>query len=132
MNVILFVCQENRFRSLMAEALFNSEDRAGWAAESAGLSVTGPVSSTAVELLRAIGLKPTRTGPRLLTRDLTDRATRIVTFGRLEGLSPEARRKAEDGPVPRTHGRPVEERVAARDEVGRRVKDLIARLPDSA
>jgi arsenate reductase (thioredoxin) len=116
----------------MAEAIFNSEDRAGWAAESAGLSLTGAVSSSAIELLQAIGLTPTRTEPRLLTRDLTDRAKRIVTFGYLEGLSPEARRKAEDWPVPRTYGRPIEERVAVRDEIRRRVKDLIARLPDSA
>jgi protein-tyrosine-phosphatase len=132
MNIVLFVCEENRFRSIMAEAIFNSENRAGWAAESAGLSVTGPVSSTAIELLRAIGLKPTRTEPRLLTHDLTDRATSIVTFGCLEGLSPEARRKAEDWPVPRTYGRPPEERVAVRDEIRKRVKDLISRLPDSA
>ena len=89
------------------------------------------MSSSAIELLRDIWLKPSRTEPRLLTHESTERATRTVTFGCLEGLSPEARGKAEDWPVPRTYGRPPEERVAVRDEIRRRVKDLIARLPDS-
>jgi arsenate reductase (thioredoxin) len=132
MSTVLFVCEENRFRSILAEAMFNSERRSGWVAESAGLSPTGPVSSTAIELLSAIGLKPARTEPRRLTHDLTEKASRIITFGCLEGLGPEARRKAEDWPVPRTYGRPVEERVAVRDEIRRRVRELIARLPASA
>jgi arsenate reductase (thioredoxin) len=130
MNTVLFVCEENRFRSVMAEAIFNSEGPPGGAAESAGLTGTGPFSSTAMELLQAIGLRTSRSEPRLLTPELTDRAARIVTFGCRARLSPEAQRKAEDWPVPRTYGRPMEERVAVRDEIRRRVKDLIARLPD--
>jgi protein-tyrosine-phosphatase len=126
MGIVLFVCEENRFRSIIAESIFQSENPAGWTAESAGLSVTGPVSSAAIELLRAIGLEPARAEPRLLTRELTDRATLIVTFGCLERLSTEAKTKAEDWPITRTYGRPPEERAAVRDEIGRRVKDLIA------
>jgi arsenate reductase (thioredoxin) len=129
MKIVLFVCEENRFRSIMAEAIFNSEAPAGWAAESAGLRATGPVSSTATELLQSIGLKPTRTESRLLTNDLAEGAKRIVTFGCLEGLSSDMRKKAEDWPVPRTYGRPPAERVAVRDEIRRRVQDLISRLP---
>jgi arsenate reductase (thioredoxin) len=113
----------------MAEAIFNSESPPGWVAESAGLRVTGPVSVTAIELLQAIGLKPNRSEPRLLTYGLTYGATRIVTFGCLDSLRAEARLKAEDWPVPRTYGRPVEERIAVRDEISRRVRDLISSLP---
>lgn len=129
MNIVLFVCDENRSIRIMAEAIVNSEDRAGWAAESAGLRRTGAVSSTAIGLLQAIGLKPTRTELRRLTRDSTDRATRIVTFGGPEGLSPEPRKKAEDWPTPRTYERPLEGRVAVPGEIRGRGMDLIARRP---
>ncbi len=132
MSTVLFVCRENSFRSILAEALFNAHAPRGWIAESAGIRPGEGVSSTAVELLRDIGVEPSRTEPRPLTEELTDKAARIVTFGCLPDLSPGARERAEDWTIPRTHGRPPSERVAAREEILRRVLALIARLPASS
>ncbi|MGC2289578.1 MAG: low molecular weight phosphatase family protein [Thermoplasmata archaeon] len=132
MSTILFVCEENSHRSIMAEAIFNSKHPAGWTAESAGVTPTGTVSKTAVQLLNAVGLKPSRTEPRPVTPEMTSRADRIITFGCLQSLGPDAQKNAVDWPIPRTHGKPLQEKAAARDEITRRVVDLIASLPASS
>ena len=37
MGLVLFVCVENTFRSVLSEALFNAAPPPGWRAESAGV-----------------------------------------------------------------------------------------------
>ena len=50
MRVVLFVCVENTFRSVLSEALFNATAPPGWRAESAGVQAAASINPVVPEL----------------------------------------------------------------------------------
>lgn len=122
------MCVENTFRSVMSEALFNARAPPGWHAESAGVSAAATVNPSAVELMREIGIDVGRKVPRTVTSDLVGRADRVVTFGCLDRCPIGAAGKAEDWPIEGATGKEWPELRAIRDELRRRVEDLIERI----
>ena len=56
MGVVIFVCVENTFRSILSEAIFNSKAPPGWRAESAGVSPATAINPVVIDLLREIGI----------------------------------------------------------------------------
>ncbi len=125
-NTILFVCVENTFRSILAEELFNSRAPPGWHAESAGVSPTGSVNPNVRRLLKEVGVEMTERAPRVVTRQMVARASRVVTFGCLERCPIGAEGKGEDWPLPGAAGKTLEEMREIRDELSRRVGRLIS------
>src|SRR2546427_12184451 len=82
---VLFVCVENSFRSVMAEALFNATAPPGWRAHSGGVDTGGKkVNPLAFSLMEEIGVVVTKTQPRQVTSELIRDAWRGVTFGWLD------------------------------------------------
>lgn len=130
--VVLFVCVENTFRSVMSEALFNARAPAGWRAESAGVQAAEAVNPVAATLLREIGIELGPKTPRIVTKELIDRAARVVTFGCLDRCPIGAEAKAEDWPLPGTTGKAMSELRGIRTELALRVDRLIAALPEGA
>ena len=118
---------ENTFRSVLSEELFNARPPPGWHAESAGVSPAQEVNPNVRELLREVGISFTPRPPRLVTPDLVARASRVVTFGCLDRCPIGAEGKGEDWPVPGATGRSMEELREIRDELSRRIDDLIGR-----
>lgn len=118
---------ENTFRSVLSEELFNSKAPQGWHAESAGVSPTSAVNPTVRELLGEVGITMTERTPRVVTADLVAKASRVVTFGCLDRCPIGAEGKGEDWPVPGSTGKTPEELRSIRDELARRVDDLIRR-----
>lgn len=127
MNAILFVCVENTFRSVLSEEIFNSKAPPGWHAESAGVTPASEVNPNVKELLRELGITMKDRSPRLVSREMVDRASRVVTFGCLDRCPIGAERKGEDWPLPGATGKTFPELREIRDELSRRIDDLIIR-----
>lgn len=137
--LILFVCVHNAGRSQMAEALFNRRatelglaDR--FRAVSAGTVPADRVNPQVVAAMREVGLDLAGRRPRLLTPDLAAGAHLIVTMGCgvAESCPGGFLSVDEDWGLPDPHGRPLDEVRAIRDEVARRVEDLLKRLAAEA
>ena len=128
MRSILFVCVENTFRSVLSEELFNSKAPPGWHAESAGVNPASALNPNVRQLLQEVGITLTEKTPRVVTQDIVDKASRVVTFGCLDRCPIGAEKKGEDWPLPGATGKSIEELRGIRDELSRRVDDLIARF----
>ena len=118
---------ENTFRSVLSEELFNSKAPQGWHAESAGVSPASAVNPNVRALLREVGITMSERSPRLVTRDMVDRASRVVTFGCLDRCPIGAEGKGEDWPLPGATGKTFEELRGIRDELSGRIDGLIQR-----
>ncbi len=127
--MVLFVCVENTFRSVLSEALFNAKAPPGWHAESAGVRAANEINPVVRELLAERGISLGPRVPRLVTPELIAAAARVVTFGCLDRCPPGTAGKGEDWPLPGATGKSMEELRAIRDELARRVDRLIDSLP---
>lgn len=129
--MVLFVCVENTFRSIMSEALFNAHAPEGWHAESAGVQPAQAINPIAVDLLREIGIDVGPKTPRLVTPELTARAWRVITFGCVDRCPIGAKEKSEDWPIPGSTGKSPQELRAIRNELQQRILDLIQEIKRS-
>lgn len=130
-RVVLFVCVENRFRSQIAEAYFNANPPSGWRAISAGSEPAEEVHPNAVKLMQEEGLDISQKKPKLLTRELE----RIADVGVIVcGESGSKKcpvlftRYVEQWSIPDPAGMSIEEARRIRDEIKRRVMDLVERI----
>jgi len=129
--MVLFACVENTFRSVMAEALFNANAPPGWRATSAGVDASGTSTNPlAVQLLNEIGVRVTKRTPEQVTPANVRDAWRVVTFGCLDRCPAGVGGKNEDWPLPGSTGKTDAQLREIRDELRRRVLDLIRRLPE--
>jgi len=131
MGIVLFVCVENTFRSVLSVALFNAITPSGWRAESAGVQAATEINPAVPQLLREIGIELGPKRPRIVTPQMIAGAARVVTFGCLDRCPIGAREKSEDWPIPGATGKTRDELRAIRDELRRRVAELSKRLPES-
>ncbi len=127
-RVVLFVCVENTFRSVMSEAIFNAAPPEGWRAESAGVRAAEAINPVAIEFLHEIGIELGAKRPRLVTPEMIASASRVVTFGCVDQCPVGAKEKSEDWPLPGATGKSMEELRAIRDELRQRVALLRARI----
>ena len=65
--------------------------------------------------------------PRVVTRDMVARASRVVTFGCLDRCPVGAEGKGEDWPLPGATDKSMDQLRVIRDELSRRVDRLILR-----
>ncbi len=84
---VLFICVENACRSLMAEAMFNSNPPAGWTAISAGTQPAASPNPRTEGMLREIGLDLPKHAPQLLTDEMMRTTPVVVTMGCLDSAS---------------------------------------------
>ena len=134
-RLVLFVCVENAARSLMAEAIFNADPPAGWAAASAGTRpARGPNPRTG-PMLAEKGWELPPHPPHALTPELLDRAERRVTMGCLDDASCPARlkeRPLEDWALPDPARLDDDGFRGVRDEIAERVRRIAAELASRA
>jgi arsenate reductase len=107
--------------------MFNARAPRGWHAESAGVNPAESVNPSARQLLEEVGIKMTERTPRLVTRDMIDRASRVVTFGCLDRCPTGAEEKGEDWPLPGATGKTMQQLREIRAELSTRIDDLIQR-----
>lgn len=128
MPIVLFVCVENTFRSILSEAMFNAHAPAGWRAESAGVQPKAAINPAVIPLLQERGIEFGPRVPRLVTPEMLARARRVVTFGCLDRCPRGTEGKAEDWPLPGATGKTMDELRGIRDELAMRIADLQTRL----
>lgn len=128
MKRILFVCVENAGRSQMAEAFANYYGKDKIIASSAGNKPADKVNPTVVEALKEKGIDISMNKPKLLTFQMAQDADLIVTMGcNDQGICPGPFfRPTVDWQLEGPKSKPMEKVREIRDEIERRVQNLIA------
>jgi protein-tyrosine-phosphatase len=128
---ILFVCVGNTCRSQMAEGFARAYGGNGVEVKSAGTSAAGFIHKGAVEAMREKGIDISGQSSTQLTKSLIRWADVVVTTGCMcaEELCGEAfGGEKRDWPVEDPLGRPFEVMRSVRDDIERRVRELLNSL----
>ncbi len=127
---VLFVCLHNAGRSQMSEALFAREAGGRHEVRSAGTTPGERVHPEVVGAMRELGIDLARRAPRKLSRADAEWADVVVTMGCGDECPLIPGKAHLDWELPDPKGRPLEEVRATRDEIERRVVELIGELDD--
>ena len=125
---VLFVCLHNAGRSQMSEALFEQAAGGRHTAASAGTTPAERVHPEVVEAMRELGIELGERVPRRLTDELARAADVVVTMGCGDECPYIPGKRYLDWDLRDPKGLPLDEVRAIRDEIGRRVRDLVAEL----
>jgi protein-tyrosine-phosphatase len=128
MSIVLFVCLHNAGRSQMSQALFERAAQGRHTAVSAGTAPGERVHPEVVEVMREVGFDLYDRKPRLLTRELAEQADVVVTMGCGDQCPFIPGKRYLDWDLPDPKDRPIDDVRATRDEIGRRVADLVDEL----
>lgn len=130
MVTVLFVCKANRGRSIMSQALFERTAAGRHHAISAGSEAdpaAGGPHPEVVEAMRELGIDAADHQPERLTAELAARADAVITTGCGDAcpVIPGKEQPRVDWDLPDPNGRPLDDVRATRDEIARRVRDLL-------
>jgi arsenate reductase (thioredoxin) len=136
-QTILYVCVHNAGRSQMAEAITNTlaaQMNLDVAAESAGTVGGNAINPAAVEVLSEIGITVAGQFPKLITQEMVNRASRIITMGC--GVDAEACPArflvTEDWGLDDPKGQGIDAVRVIRDQIIDRVKHLLLEFSSEA
>ena len=125
---VLFVCVHNAGRSQMAMGWFNHL-AAGRAVASSGGSAPGPtVNPAAVAAMAEVGIDISEASPRRWTPEIVGAADVVVTMGCGDACPFVPGKRYEDWELTDPFGKSVAEVRPVRDEIGRRVVELLVSL----
>lgn len=125
---VLFLCVHNAGRSQMALGWFRhlAGDRAiAW---SGGSEPAKDVNPAAVAAMAEIGIDISEASPRRWTDDIVQAADVVVTMGCGDTCPVFPGKRYEDWVLSDPAGKGIEEVRPVRDEIGRRVRTLLASL----
>ncbi|HEY7950011.1 MAG TPA: arsenate reductase ArsC [Solirubrobacterales bacterium] len=127
---VLFVCLHNAGRSQMSEALFTRAAAGHHEARSAGTMPGDRVHPKVVEAMREHGIDLAGRTPHKLTQADAEWADVVVTMGCGDECPYVPGAQYVDWELEDPKGRPIDEVRATRDEIERRVVELIDELDD--
>jgi arsenate reductase len=125
---VLFLCVHNAGRSQMALGFFNHLAGGRAVAWSGGSEPADQVNPSAVEAMAEIGIDITGETPRRWTFDDLAAADVVVTMGCGDTCPVVPGKRYEDWELEDPKGKTVEETRPIRDEIGRRVAQLLQQL----
>ena len=126
MNRVIFACVHNAGRSQMAAAFFNHlADPNKAEALSAGTQPGARVHPEVLLTMREVGIDLSKATPQKLTAELAAGARHLVTMGCGEECPFLPGLEIQDWPLEDPKGKPVERVREIRDEVRRRVEEMI-------
>ena len=128
MATVLFVCLHNAGRSQMSAALFERAAGGRHHALSAGTTPAERVHPEVVEVMRELGIELADRRPQLLTRELAEQADVVVTMGCGDACPYIPGKRYIDWELPDPKAQPIEEVRATRDEIARRIEQLVREL----
>lgn len=127
MNSVIFACVHNAGRSQMAAALFNeAADPRLARATSAGTQPAERIHPVVVAAMNEVGIDLLGLRPKLLTREMAEGASLLVTMGCGDACPYVPGLEVDDWPLPDPRDRPLPEVRAIRDELRARVSALVA------
>ncbi len=124
---ILFVCVENAGRSQMAQAFAEKYELK---ASSAGTVPSARVNPIVVDLMKEKGIDISENSPKMLTPEMINRASLVVTMGcSVEEVCPkpmlaQMQKKLVDWNLKDPKGKSLQEVREIRDEIEKRVIEL--------
>jgi arsenate reductase len=127
MRTFIFACVHNAGRSQMSAAFFNQfadPDRAH--AISAGTHPAKHVHPVVVDAMREVGIDLSNAKPQKLTAELAQNAEMLVTMGCGDECPYVPALRRDDWPLPDPRGQGIESVRQTRDEIKRRVLQLLA------
>jgi protein-tyrosine-phosphatase len=124
----IFVCLHNAGRSQMSEALFTRAAAGRHEGRSAGTTAGDRVHPEVVEAMKELGIDLSTRLPRKLTDEDAEWADVVVTMGCGDECPFIPGKRYIDWDLPDPKGRPLEEVRRTRDEIERRVAELLAEL----
>jgi arsenate reductase (thioredoxin) len=127
-STVLFVCLQNAGRSQMSQALFTRAAGGRHGALSAGTTPADRVHPEVLEAMNEIGIDLSDRTPRLLTRELAERAGLIITMGCGDQCPYIPGKRYLEWDLPDPAGQPLDQVRAIRDDIMTRVTALITEL----
>ncbi len=127
---VLFVCLHNAGRSQISEALFGRAAAGRHEARSAGTTPGERVHPEVVAAMEELGVDLSGRVPRRLSRGDAEWADVVVTMGCGDECPYIPGKRYLDWELEDPNGRPLEEVRRTRDEIERRVTELIGELDD--
>jgi arsenate reductase len=124
----LFVCLQNAGRSQMSQALFERAAEGRHGARSAGTTPGDHVHPEVVAVMGELGIDLAERVPHGLTEEDARWADVVVTMGCGDECPYIPGRRYIDWDLADPAGRPLGEVRATRDEIDRRVRELVAEL----
>ena len=128
---VLFVCVHNAGRSQMAAALLEREASGQIRVRSAGSEPAEELNQAVVEAMREIGVDLHDRRPRRLEDQDVREADVVVTMGCGDACPFYPGKRYEDWELEDPAGKTLAEVRPIRDEIERRVRELISSLDDS-
>lgn len=126
MKTVIFACVHNAGRSQMAAAWYNRLSPSGRAI-SAGTAPGSRVHPEVVEVMKEVGIDLSSATPQKLTAELAQGADLLVTMGCGDECPYVPGLAIEDWPLEDPKGKPVERVREIRDDIRRRVEELLGR-----
>lgn len=130
MKYVLFVCTHNAGRSQIAQAFFEKYAPDDVRAESAGQEPAEAIWPNVVEAMREVDVDLTRRKPKKIDLEMQLHADWAITLA-CGGSCPYVPGIVEDWDIPDPAGRSLDEVRLIRDELERRVRDLIENRLDA-
>jgi arsenate reductase len=125
---VLFVCVRNAGRSQMSEMLFRQAAKGRHETSSAGTEPAESVHPEVVAVMRELGIELSGRIPQRLTDELVEAADVVVTMGCGDACPLLPGKRYVDWDLPDPEGRSEDEIRAIRDDIARRVGELVAEL----
>jgi protein-tyrosine-phosphatase len=125
---VLFVCVHNAGRSQMAAALLERHAHGRVAVRSAGTEPADVLNPAVIEGMRELGIDLADQHPKLLTNDAVEASDVVITMGCGDTCPLYPGKRYLDWPLDDPAGQPIDRIRPIRDEIDRRVRDLIAEL----
>ncbi|SFM92651.1 Protein-tyrosine-phosphatase [Pseudonocardia ammonioxydans] len=125
---VLFVCVHNAGRSQMAAALLDHHAQGAVVVRSAGSAPADTVNPAVREVMAEIGLDLDQAFPKPLTTDAVQASDVVITMGCGDACPIFPGKRYLDWQLDDPAGRPATEIRPIRDEIDRRVRELLAEL----
>ncbi len=128
MAYVLFTCVQNAGRSQLSETLFNRSTGGRHEARSAGSVPAERVHDNVVAVLAELGIDVSGRTPHGITQADAEWADVVVTMGCGDACPYVPGTRYVDWELPDPAGKPLEEVRALRDDIERRVAELVQEL----
>jgi protein-tyrosine-phosphatase len=125
---VLFVCVHNAGRSQMAAALLDLRSAGRVRVRSAGTEPAADLNPSVVAVMAEVGIDVTKAIPKRLTDEMAREADVVVLMGCGDACPVYPGKRYLDWDLPDPAGKAVEEVRPIRDEIDRRVRQLVEEL----
>ena len=125
---VLFVCVHNAGRSQMAAALLNHYAAGRVEVRSAGSAPADTINPAVRDAMAEVGIDISAEQPKLLTTDAVEASDVVITMGCGDACPVFPGKRYLDWELPDPAGKGLDAVRPIRDEIDRRVRELIGQL----